>query len=136
MKINHRIKLLSGLMWMTSVLVACDNQNSAQAAKNNQMKENISNVGLSGRDNEDQAVITKITTTGQPLDDGSITAKVKQVLLNESSLQFSKITLFTEKGVVTLSGSVDSQTKIDKAVDLSASVEGVRSVKSKLVITR
>jgi len=121
---------------MTSVLVACDNQNSAEAAKNNQMKENISNVGLSGRDNEDQAVITKITTTGQPLDDGSITAKVKQVLLNESSLQFSKITLFTEKGVVTLSGSVDSQTKIDKAVDLSASVEGVRSVKSKLVITR
>jgi osmotically-inducible protein OsmY len=47
-----------------------------------------------------------------------------------------KITVDTEKGKVTLSGSANSQVNADKAVKVAEAVEGVQSVKSKLVISK
>jgi osmotically-inducible protein OsmY len=73
---------------------------------------------------------------GQALDDTQITAKVKTALLNAPGLQSMKITVDTEKGKVTLSGSANSQVNADKAVKVAEAVEGVQSVKSKLVISK
>jgi len=67
--------------------------------------------------------------TGEYVDDSVITAKVKAAIFNDASLKSSEINVETFKGVVQLSGFVNSQADIDKAVKLARGVKGVTSVK-------
>jgi len=68
--------------------------------------------------------------TGEYIDDTVITTKVKAAVLNEPSLKSAEINVETFKGVVQLSGFVGSQSDIDKAVEVSRGVKGVKSVKN------
>lgn len=68
--------------------------------------------------------------TGEYVDDSVITAKVKAAIFNEPTLKSSEINVETFKGVVQLSGFVNSQADIDKAVALTRAVRGVVSVKN------
>lgn len=67
-------------------------------------------------------------STGEYMDDSVITTKVKAAIFNEASLKSSEINVETFKGVVQLSGFVNSQTDINKAVSVTRSVKGVKSV--------
>ncbi len=66
--------------------------------------------------------------TGEYLDDSVITTKVKAEIFNEASLKSSEINVETFKGVVQLSGFVNSQANINKAVEVARKVKGVKSV--------
>src|SRR3989339_349662 len=66
--------------------------------------------------------------TGEYIDDTAITTKVKAVILKEDSLKSSEINVETFKGVVQLSGFVNSQADINKAVEVARNVKGVKSV--------
>lgn len=66
--------------------------------------------------------------TGEYIDDTVITTKVKTAIFNESTLKSSEINVETYKGVVQLSGFVNSREDIDTAVRVARSVEGVKSV--------
>lgn len=68
--------------------------------------------------------------TGEYIDDSVITAKVKAAILNEETLKVAEINVETFKGVVQLSGFVSSQADIDRAVVVTRSVAGVKSVKN------
>jgi len=68
--------------------------------------------------------------TGEYVDDAVITTKVKAAIFNEPSLKSAEINVETFKGVVQLSGFVNSQADINKAVSLARSVKGVTSVKN------
>ena len=68
--------------------------------------------------------------TGEYIDDSVITTKVKAAIFNEPSLKSSEINVETFKGVVQLSGFVNSQADINKAVEVTRSVSGVTSVKN------
>ncbi len=68
--------------------------------------------------------------TGEYIDDTVITTKVKAAILNEPTLKSAEINVETYKGVVQLSGFVNSQADIDKAASLARSVKGVASVKN------
>ena len=68
--------------------------------------------------------------TGEYIDDSVITAKVKAEIFNDASLKSSEINVETFKGVVQLSGFVNSRADIDKAVELARGVKGVTSVKN------
>lgn len=68
--------------------------------------------------------------TGEYVDDTVITTKVKAAILNEPTLNVAEINVETFKGVVQLSGFVNSQGDIDKAVQVARSVSGVKSVKN------
>lgn len=68
--------------------------------------------------------------TGEYVDDTVITAKVKAAVFNEPSLKSAEINVETFKGVVQLSGFVNSQADINKAVEVARSVPGVTSVKN------
>lgn len=68
--------------------------------------------------------------TGEYLDDSVITTKVKAAIFNEPTLKSAEINVETFKGVVQLSGFVDSQADINKAVAVTGAVKGVKSVKS------
>ncbi len=78
----------------------------------------------------------KSETTGQYVDDATITAKVKAGILNDNALKVNQISVETYKGVVQLSGFVDSQEQVKKAGDIAASVPGVVSVKNDLVVKK
>ena len=68
--------------------------------------------------------------TGEYLDSTVITTKVKAAIFNEPTLKPFEIKVETFKGVVQLSGFVNSQADIDKAVEIVQQIEGVKSVKN------
>ena len=69
---------------------------------------------------------------GAYMGDSWITTKVKTAILNEPSLKVMQINVETYKGVVQLSGFVDSAASRDKAVAVARAVKGVTSVKNDL----
>lgn len=68
--------------------------------------------------------------TGEYVDDSVITTKVKSAIFHEPGLKSSEINVETFKGVVQLTGFVNSQADINRAVELARSVKGVKSVKN------
>ena len=135
---DNKFKAVFASMMIVSGLVACDNPGPAEKAgkKIDEATENVTTSVSNAADKADQSISKQANTAGQAIDDTTITTKVKSALLNEPGLQSLKITVVTEKGVVRLSGSADSQEKIDKAIKLANSVDGVQSVKSRLVISK
>ena len=72
----------------------------------------------------------KQESTGEFVDDSVITTKVKTALFNEPLLKSAEVNVETFKGEVQLSGFVITQANIDKAVDITRGVPGVKSVKN------
>ena len=68
--------------------------------------------------------------TGEYFDDTVVTTKVKAAILNEPTLKSAEINVETFKGVVQLSGFVNSREDINKAVTVARPVPGVTSVKN------
>ena len=68
------------------------------------------------------------------IDDTEITTKVKAAIFAEPGLKTLQISVDTVKGVVTLSGSVDSTPDSDKAKALANAVSGVKEVNNQLAI--
>lgn len=68
--------------------------------------------------------------TGEYIDDSVITTKVKTAILNEPSLKSAEINVETFKGIVQLSGFISTQGRIDKAIEVTRAVSGVKSVKN------
>ncbi len=69
-------------------------------------------------------------STGQYMDDTAITARVKAAIFNDASLKSAEINVETFKGAVQLSGFVNSNADIQRAVTLVQGLSGVRSVKN------
>ncbi len=69
-------------------------------------------------------------STGQYVDDTVITGRVKTAIFNDASLKSAEINVETFKGVVQLSGFVNSTTDIQRAVQLVQGINGVRSVRN------
>jgi osmotically-inducible protein OsmY len=67
-------------------------------------------------------------STGEYIDDTTITTKVKAAIFNEPSLNVAQISVKTYKGVVQLSGFVNSRADISTAGSVARSVNGVVSV--------
>jgi osmotically-inducible protein OsmY len=74
------------------------------------------------------------SSTGEVVDDSVITTKIKSLLANDDFLKSFQISVETRKGIVQLSGFVDSQRAVDKASQIARSVEGVKSVKNDLIV--
>lgn len=72
--------------------------------------------------------------TGRNASDAAITTKVKASLVAEKDLSSMDINVDTEKGVVMLSGFVESKAEADKAVRVAKGVDGVTNVKSAIKI--
>jgi osmotically-inducible protein OsmY len=80
------------------------------------------------------AATQKRESTGQYIDDSVITTKVKAVIFSEETLKSLQINVETFKGVVQLSGFVDSAQSIAKAGEVAGKVDGVIEVKNSLVV--
>src|SRR4030042_5372903 len=73
-------------------------------------------------------------STGEYVDESVITTKVKSLLAGDDFLKSFQIGVETYKGTVQLSGFVNSQQAVDKAVQITRSVGGVESVKNILIV--
>jgi osmotically-inducible protein OsmY len=71
-------------------------------------------------------------STGEYIDDAAITTKVKTAIFQDPSLKVFQIDVETYKGVVELSGFVDSANVITHATEVAEKVKGVKSVKNEL----
>jgi hypothetical protein len=69
------------------------------------------------------------------IDDATITALVKTVLLNDPQIGATKIDVDTASGIVTLSGTVKSEADAARAIELARRAAGVKDVKSTLQVT-
>jgi hyperosmotically inducible protein len=76
------------------------------------------------------ASTTTHESTGEYIDDTTITTKVKAAIFNEPSLKVFQINVETYKSVVQLTGFVNSNTEITTATSVARSVKGVESVKN------
>ena len=73
-------------------------------------------------------------STGEYVDDSTITTKVKALLAEDDFLKSFQIGVETFKGTVQLSGFVNSQDAARKAGEITRSVKGVMSVKNNLIV--
>lgn len=147
MKALMNFKLVSVSLLLLGGLAACDNPEPAETA-GRQIDQSVSDAGR----HIDNAAIdagNKISDTadkvaegleeqgdkaGVGIEDAEITAKVKAAFFAEPGLKTLQISVDTIKGVVTLTGSVNSQQNSDTARALAGAVSGVREVENRLMI--
>jgi osmotically-inducible protein OsmY len=73
-------------------------------------------------------------SAGEYIDDSVITTKVKAAILEEPSLKYFQISVKTYKGIVQLSGFVDSEQAVRRAGQVASDVQGVSSVRNDLIV--
>lgn len=73
-------------------------------------------------------------STGEYIDDSVLTTKVKADIFNDPMLKSLQIEVESFKGVVQLSGFVDSSKASARAAEVAKAVHGVKSVKNSLVV--
>ena len=90
------------------------------------------------KDVKNEMTVTKTSkkteTVGEKIDDASITAQVKMMLLYHRSTRALKIKVETKNGVVTLSGRAGNATEKDLATKFANDVNGVMGVKNLMTI--
>lgn len=67
-------------------------------------------------------------STGEYFDDTVITTRVKAAILNEPTLKSAEINVETFKSRVQLSGFVNSQSDMERAITITRNIKGVKSV--------
>ena len=71
---------------------------------------------------------------GEYVDDTLITTKVKAALAADPTVKATEVNVETFKGMVQLSGFVSSPESIQKAIELTRGVGGVRGVKNAMTV--
>ncbi|MGE5493601.1 MAG: BON domain-containing protein [Actinomycetota bacterium] len=71
---------------------------------------------------------------GEYMDDATITTRVKSALVQDPDVRATEVNVETYRGVVQLSGFVDSESDARRAVNLARQVPGVSSVKNDIRI--
>lgn len=106
---------------MVAVLVAC-----APAAT----------VAIMGTALTACASFTGRTGPGEVVDDALITSKVKAAFAADPEVKGTEIQVETYKGIVQLSGFVDSETMRQRAAEIARGIKGVKSVKNALLLRK
>lgn len=136
MKTSNILKSLGLSLLLGAALSACDNPGPAERAGKTMDKtanEAVSKIN-EGADKAAASLSAQSAKTGIAIDDAEITAKVKAAVFAEPGLKSLQISVDTIKGVVTLSGSADSQDNSDRTKALASAVAGVVKVDNQLLI--
>lgn len=77
------------------------------------------------------------TTTqraGQAVDDASLLAKIKSSMLRSPEVEGLDVNVDVKDGVVTLSGSADTQTERANAEKIAKTADGVKRVENRIIV--
>jgi osmotically-inducible protein OsmY len=69
-------------------------------------------------------------STGEYIDDATITSKVKAAFVGDKQVSALDIHVTTYKGVVQLSGFADNPDEVQRATELARNVKGVKAVRN------
>lgn len=128
----ERFKLVVVSMAIAAGLVACNKPNPEETA-GQKIDQATEKAGQKMEQAADK-LGAQSEKAGEVFDDAAITAKVKAAILAEEGLKVLQINVDTMKGVVTLSGTVDTQQNSDKAKEIAGAVAGVKEVENKLMV--
>ena len=73
-------------------------------------------------------------TAGDVVDDSTINASIKAALVTNKKTEAHRINVETYKGIVQLSGFVNSQAEKDEATQVASAVSGVKEVRNSIAI--
>ncbi len=73
-------------------------------------------------------------TAGENIDDAVLTTEIKARLATEKVLHTTRVGVKTERGVVYLTGSVDTADDRSKIVEIAKKVKGVRDVVNRIEV--
>jgi len=93
--------------------------------------------GVKDVDNEmtvSTASTNTVRTTGEKMDDSSITAQVRMALLFHRSTSVLNTSVATKRGVVTVGGKAGNTAEIDLVTKLVDDINGVKSVKNLMTV--
>ena len=76
------------------------------------------------------------TSIGTAIDDSVVTANVMSAFVAEADVKSLDLKVETRKGEVQLSGFVDGQTQMDRAVMIATNVQGVNRVSNEMSIKK
>jgi osmotically-inducible protein OsmY len=136
MKLFHAMKFIGISILVVIGLTACDQPGPAETAGKN-IDQTFDKAGDKISDTADKVGETmneQSNKAGVAIDDTAITARVKAAIFAAPGLDTLQISVDTVKGVVSLSGSVDSRTQRNLAEALASEVSGVSKVNNQLVI--
>lgn len=136
MNMPKSLKMIVPSMLMVIGLAACDKPGPAETAGKN-IDRTVDQAGQKigeAADKVGEKISEQSAKAGVAIDDAEITTKVKAAILAEPGLKTLQISVDTVKGVVTLSGSVDTQAHSDTAKSLARAVSGVSAVNNQLLI--
>lgn len=124
-------------------LVACQQEGPAEKAgqkidkavsKVEQKLDQAAEKGSDKMDSAKQSAKDKADIAEEYIDDVMITLKVKSALAGDLILKDSHVEVATVNGVVTLSGTVDSEQSLGRAMELADAQEHVKSVTTQLLV--
>jgi osmotically-inducible protein OsmY len=139
MKFKNGTMMIFTSMLIASGLVACDKPGPAEnmGKKIDQATDNAAASISDTADKTKQKMIEQEKKVESSLNDSEITIKIKAILLNEKNINSLKVGVETNKGIVTLTGFIDTEMNRTKVIKIVESVEGVSSVNSKnLVVSK
>jgi len=128
-----RMGLLAASSTALLGLAACDNPRPAETAGKkidqavDKMGQKVDQFAERAKEQGEKA--------GQAMDDTKITAAVKAGILTEPGLKVLKVDVDTQNGMVTLTGSADSDQDVQKATQIASAVQGVKSVDNRLAVS-
>lgn len=136
MKALTNLKSVGIALLLVAGLTACDKPGPAESAgkKIDQTANDASKTITNVTEKVGDKMIEQSAKTGVAIDDAEITAKVKASIFAEPGLKTLQISVDTVKGVVTLTGSADSQASSDRVRSLAAAVAGVSQVDNRLMV--
>ncbi len=74
-------------------------------------------------------------SAGEHIDDATIASKTKTALISDKTVKARKINVEVSKGVLQLSGFVDSETEESTAINIANGVAGVKKVLDALIVS-
>jgi len=125
MKVPENLRLIGISLLLVVGLGACNKPGPAETA-GKKIDQATEKVG--------ESMSKQGAKAGMAIDDAAITTKVKAAIFAEPGLKTLQISVDTVKGVVTLSGSVDTQQSSNRAKQLASAVDGVRDVENRLAV--
>jgi len=131
MKLSYRGLFILFCLVFVFGLAGCQQEGTAEKA-GQKIDQSAESAGKKV-EKAGEAVVEKVEKTGEYMEDSAITAKIKAEILSDPLLKVSQINVTTTNGVVKLSGKVDSQQSIDRAMKIARSVKDVKSVENGLV---
>jgi hyperosmotically inducible protein len=136
MKVPGSLKLIGISMLVVVGLAACDKPGPAETAgkKLDQTADKVGEKIAQTADTVGDKLGAQSAKAGVAIDDTEITSKVKAAIFAEPGLKTLQISVATVKGLVTLSGSVDSLQNSHRAKELASAVQGVNEVDNRLLV--